>query len=51
LHQSWIGLVGIVFGGISGLVYVIRLALATNKESGNGSSGAPPGSGGAGAPS
>jgi F0F1-type ATP synthase assembly protein I len=28
LHQSWISLAGIVFGGISGLVYVIRLALS-----------------------
>src|ERR1700761_7634668 len=51
LHQSWIGLVGIVFGGVSGLVYVIRLALATNKDSGNGGDGASPGNGGAGAPS
>jgi hypothetical protein len=29
LHQSWIGIAGIVFGGISGLVYVIRLAITT----------------------
>lgn len=29
LHQSWIGIAGIVFGGISGLVYVIRLAIAS----------------------
>jgi hypothetical protein len=28
LHQSWIGLAGIIFGGVSGLVYVIRLAMA-----------------------
>jgi hypothetical protein len=34
LHQSWIGLAGIVFGGISGLVYVVRLVIA---------SGGPPG--------
>lgn len=27
-HQSWIGITGIVFGGISGLVYVIRLVMA-----------------------
>lgn len=40
LHQTWIGLVGIVFGGASGLVYVVRLALATGKESDAGSSGA-----------
>jgi hypothetical protein len=32
LHQSWISLVGIVFGGVSGLVYVVRLALATDKQ-------------------
>jgi F0F1-type ATP synthase assembly protein I len=36
LHQSWIGLAGIVFGGISGLVYVVRLVMAT----GNGSASA-----------
>jgi ATP synthase protein I len=35
LHQSWIALAGIVFGGISGLVYVIRLVMA----SGDGASG------------
>ncbi|HTW60433.1 MAG TPA: AtpZ/AtpI family protein [Terracidiphilus sp.] len=28
LHQKWIGLAGIVFGGVSGLVYAVRLALA-----------------------
>jgi uncharacterized membrane protein YfcA len=32
LHQSWIALVGIVFGGASGLVYVIRLALEEEKN-------------------
>jgi len=31
-HQSWIALVGIVFGGASGLVYVVRLALDANKD-------------------
>ena len=29
LHQKWIALAGIVFGGISGLVYVVRLAMVT----------------------
>jgi len=29
LHTTWLSLVGIVFGGISGLVYVVRLVLAT----------------------
>ena len=33
LHQSWIGLAGIVFGGVSGLVYVVRLALTSESES------------------
>ncbi len=27
-HQSWIGLVGIVFGGIAGMVHVVRMVLA-----------------------
>jgi uncharacterized membrane protein YfcA len=31
-HQSWVALVGIVFGGASGLVYVVRLALEANKD-------------------
>ena len=38
-HQSWLGLAGMVFGGISGLVYVVRLVMATGAEHGNGSSG------------
>lgn len=32
LHQHWISLVGIVFGGASGLVYVVRLAYQANKN-------------------
>jgi F0F1-type ATP synthase assembly protein I len=28
-HQSWLGIAGIVVGGVSGLVYVIRLAIAS----------------------
>ena len=32
LHQTWIALAGIVLGGISGLVYVIRLALTAEGE-------------------
>lgn len=31
-HQSWIMIVGIVFGGVSGLIYSIRVALAANKD-------------------
>jgi ATP synthase protein I len=30
LHQTWISLAGIVFGGISGLVYVVRLVIAND---------------------
>lgn len=36
LHQAWIGLAGMVFGGISGLVYVVRLVMSTSVDSGNG---------------
>ncbi len=44
LHQKWIGLAGIVFGGVSGLVYVVRLALAA--AGGGNSSGGNPSEGG-----
>jgi ATP synthase protein I len=33
LHQSWIAILGVVFGGISGLVYVIRTVMAAEKKS------------------
>jgi hypothetical protein len=35
-HQSWIGITGCIFGGISGLVYVVRLAIASAGTSANG---------------
>lgn len=38
-HQSWIGIAGIAFGGISGLVYVVRLVLATGNDKGKGNRG------------
>jgi ATP synthase protein I len=38
-HQSWLGIAGIVFGGISGLVYVVRLVIATGGQNGKGSAG------------
>ena len=38
-HQSWLGLAGMVFGGISGLVYVVRLVMATKPSDGNGDAG------------
>jgi hypothetical protein len=36
LHQSWIAVVGIIFGGVSGLVYVVRLVIATGAKAGAG---------------
>ena len=38
-HQSWLGIAGIVFGGISGLVYVVRLVMATGPDDKKGSAG------------
>lgn len=38
-HQSWLGIAGIVFGGISGLVYVVRLVISTGNEKKSGSAG------------
>jgi ATP synthase protein I len=35
-HQSWLGIAGIVFGGISGLVYVIRLVISSGGDSATG---------------
>jgi ATP synthase protein I len=34
-HQSWIAIAGIVFGAISGLVFVIRMALAAERDTRN----------------
>jgi len=31
-HQEWVGLAGMVFGGIAGLVYVVRLVLTTGAD-------------------
>ncbi len=30
LHTTWIAAAGVLFGGISGLIYVIRMALAAS---------------------
>ena len=38
-HQSWLGIAGIVFGGVSGLVYVVRLVMSTGGDKQNGSAG------------
>lgn len=43
-HQSWIAIAGIVFGAISGLVYVIRMALMAERNTRN-ETGAKNGSG------
>jgi ATP synthase protein I len=32
LHQSWMSLAGILLGGISGLVYVVRLVIAVKSN-------------------
>lgn len=34
LHQTWISLAGAAFGGISGLVYVVRLVLTSGNDAG-----------------
>jgi F0F1-type ATP synthase assembly protein I len=34
LHQEWLTIAGIIFGCTSGLVYVVRLAMAAEKSSG-----------------
>jgi hypothetical protein len=41
-HQTWIGLAGMVFGGISGIVYVVRLVLSTNADTQIGSNDTKP---------
>jgi F0F1-type ATP synthase assembly protein I len=35
-HQTWITLVGILFGGISGIVYVVRMVIAAGTNPGRG---------------
>jgi ATP synthase protein I len=34
-HQTWIAIAGIVFGAVSGLVYVIRMALTAERGTRN----------------
>jgi len=34
-HQTWIAVAGIVFGAVSGLVYVIRMALTAERGTRN----------------
>jgi ATP synthase protein I len=38
LHQKWLTIVGVIFGCIAGLVYVIRLAIDAEKSASKGSS-------------
>ena len=42
LHQSWMGVTGILVGGVAGLMYVVRLALAAEKTAERQASGAGP---------
>jgi F0F1-type ATP synthase assembly protein I len=37
-HQTWITLVGILFGGISGIVYVVRMVITAGVRPGPGAS-------------
>jgi len=50
LHQSWITLAGIIFGGISGIVYVVRLVITSGAKSPPPDSGPVSGPGSSGAP-
>jgi len=34
-HQTWIAIAGIIFGAVSGLVYVIRMALMAERSTRN----------------
>jgi uncharacterized membrane protein (DUF441 family) len=36
LHQSWIAVFGIIFGGVAGLVYVSRIAMAAGLKAAGG---------------
>ena len=38
-HQNWIAIVGVVFGAISGLAYVIQMAIRTERNTRNGNNG------------
>jgi ATP synthase protein I len=38
-HQGWIAIAGVVFGSISGLVYVIQMALKAERTTRNGNEG------------
>lgn len=35
LHQNWLAIAGLVFGGISGLVYVVRLVITSDGKGGS----------------
>ena len=40
-HQTWISLVGIIFGGFGGLVYVVRLVISAGRHPRSGSTPGP----------
>lgn len=37
-HQSWISIAGVVFGAVSGLVYIIQYVIRADREDRNGTS-------------
>ena len=39
LHQKWIEIVGVVFGCVSGLVYVVQMAVLAEKKTSMGDEG------------
>ncbi len=44
-HQTWITLLGILFGGVSGIVYVVRMVVTAGAKKGPGTSRNPSDSG------
>lgn len=34
-HQTWIAIAGIIFGAVSGLVYIFRMAIQSDRSSRN----------------
>lgn len=38
LHQTWIAIAGIIFGAVSGLFYIIRMAIMAERDSRTGNS-------------
>jgi ATP synthase protein I len=43
LHQSWLTIVGVIFGCVAGLYYVVRLAIDAEKSAGKSDASGKPG--------